>query len=99
MINEPMQCPRCQRSMTLGFASSAATIPRLTPQQVIAFIHADQDVHAPPLWKKFLPHVAAYFVSHLCEGCGVYVIEFHRSLSSDEAKAMARAALDATPAL
>jgi hypothetical protein len=85
-----MNCPRCDHSMTPAFAHAAATIPYVTPEQILKFAHVSGDVHQVPLWKRFLPHAAEYFVTHLCGECGIYIIDIKHTLSSAEAKELAQ---------
>ena len=78
-------CPRCGKTMEAGFAHKTAGLSFVAPDKLDHFIFIDEDL-AQAGWRKFLPSKAEYFRSFLCRSCKLYVVDYSRSFSRQEAE-------------
>lgn len=81
-------CPRCGQPLASGFAARSAGLSFVAPDKLKQFAFLDEDLSGAGL-TKLLPSKAAYFRSHLCRGCELYLIDFSTALSGHEAERLA----------
>ena len=84
-MNSPVftNCPRCDEKVQDGFASKSSGLSFVAQGKFAKFSFVDEDVSGAGL-SKYLPWKAEYFDSYLCRGCGLYVIDFSKTLSRSD---------------
>lgn len=85
MTAEFSTCPRCNSSMKKGFMVKAAGLSWVSPEKLGRVVFLDEDLSKAG-FKKYLPAKAQYFRSYLCDSCQLYLVDYHETLSYDQAK-------------
>lgn len=87
------RCPVCNQDMERGFSPRNMGLSWIALEKLRQFIFQDEDLVGSGL-KKVLPARAEYDLTYRCPQCQVYVVDYSRAVSSEEARALAEALLD-----
>ena len=90
-------CPRCKALTEKGFCHRATGLSFVAAGKLKSFVSVDEDLGKAGLVRKLLPSKAEYFTSFLCRACSLYVVDYGKSLSSAEAKALAKSISNLAP--
>jgi hypothetical protein len=82
-------CPQCGGSLEQGFAARAAGLSFVAPGKLEHQVFLDEDISQAGL-KKLLPSKAEYYRSFLCRSCKLYIIDYSRTYSRDDAEEIVR---------
>ena len=82
-------CPKCGDAMKRGFVPRKATLSWVAPKQLAQFMFVGYNLHGAGL-RQILPGKAEYDLAYRCPTCRIYLVDYSRALSRDEAKDLAR---------
>jgi len=93
MFNDKLaQCPVCGQGMEKGFSPRNMGLSWIAPEKLRQFIFLDEDLVNSGL-KKLLPARAEYDLTYRCPQCQIYVVDYSRAVSAEEARGLAEALL------
>lgn len=84
-----LECPRCGAAMELGFALTETTRFVSCSKLRRRFWFFGELLSQQSLLDRFLQVRSRYFCSHLCRGCGLFVVDTPRELAPEEAVSLA----------
>lgn len=91
MQNTLTNCPRCGGTLGSGFATRAAGLSFVSPDKFEHYAFMDEDLTHAGL-RKFFPGPAEYYRSFICRECELYIVDYSKIYSREEAEGLARSA-------
>lgn len=90
MFNEALsQCPVCHNRLERGFSFRVTPLSLITTEQMKKFIVGGEDLNEVGWMKKLLPSKAEFNLSYHCPSCKIYIVDYSRAVSREEANELA----------
>ena len=86
---ELSKCPGCGGSLNRGLSNKAVALSFVSPETFKSFAFVGEDLNKRGLLARILPSRAKFCPSWVCRPCNLYLVDYGRVLSRQQANELA----------